>query len=139
MLRFVALVVLVLFSFSPSFGFETKGEDCSRCHTLKSEEAKELLKDIPNLKILEVYPSPVKGFWEVYLESGGRKGLLYVDFSKRYFISGALFSIRDKKNVTQERLNDLNRVDVSQIPVDNALVMGEKDAKYKVVVFDDHD
>ena len=135
--RFVVLILLLFFSFSPSFGFETKGEDCSRCHTLKSEEAQELLKDIPNIKILDVYPSPVKGFWEVYLESAGRKDLIYVDFSKKFFISGRLFSIREKRNVTQDRLNDLNRVDVSQIPLEEALVMGDPKAKIRIVVFDD--
>ena len=139
MLRFVVLVLLVFFPFSHSFGFEAKGQDCSRCHTLKTEEAKELLKDIPNIKILDVYPSPIKGFWEVYLESAGRKGLLYVDFSKRYFISGALFSIREKRNLTQDRLNDLIRVDVSQIPLEDALVMGDPKARIRVIAFDDPD
>jgi len=136
---FFHLVLFLLFPFTASFGFEAKGQDCSRCHTLKLEEAKELLKDIPNIKILEVYPSPVKGFWEVYLESAGKKGLIYVEFSKKYFISGSLFSIREKKNVTQERLTDLNRVDVSQIPLEDALVMGDPKAKIRIIAFDDPD
>jgi thiol:disulfide interchange protein DsbC len=142
MFRFVVLAALILFCFFPfntSFGFEAKGQDCSHCHALKSAEAKELLKDIPNIKILDVYASPVKGFWEVYLESGGKKGLIYVDFSKKYFISGSLFSITEKKNVTQERLTDLNRVDVSQIPLDDALVMGDPKAKIRIIAFDDPD
>ncbi len=133
------LVLFLLFPISASFGFEAKGQDCSGCHTLKVEEAKELLKDVPNIKILEVYPSPVKGFWEVYLESGGKKGLIYLDFSKKYFISGSLFSIREKKNVTQERLTDLHRVDVSQIPLEDALVMGDPKAKTRIIAFDDPD
>ena len=125
---------------NPSLGFETKGQDCSKCHTLNNEEATNLLKNIfPNVKVLEVQPSPMKGFWEVYLESGGRKGLVYVDFLKKYFLSGALVSIADKKNLTQERMTELNRVDVSQIPLDDALVMGDPKAKIRIVAFDDPD
>ncbi len=139
MFTVIPLTLLCLFPFNISFGFETKGQECSRCHTLNSAEARELLKDIPNIKILDVNVSPVKSFWEVYLESGGKKGLIYVDFSKKYFISGPLFSITEKKNVTQERLSELNRVDVSQIPLEDALVMGDPKAKIRMIAFDDPD
>ena len=131
---------LCILQANPSLGFETKGQDCAKCHTLNNDEARNLLKDIiPNLKVLGVNPSQVKGFWEVYLESGGRKGLIYVDFPKKHFISGSLLLISEKKNLTQERLMDLNRVDVSQIPLEDALVMGDPKAKIKIVAFDDPD
>ncbi|MDP2754294.1 MAG: DsbC family protein [Nitrospirota bacterium] len=98
------------------------------------------MKDlIPNLKVLDIKTSPVKGIWEVDIEAGGKKGLLYVDFSKKYLISGAVVSIKDKENLTQERLTEINKVDVSKIPLDDALVMGNKDAKHRVIVFDDPD
>ena len=136
----VSLTFLCLVTSNPSLGFEAKGQDCAKCHTLNSDEARDLLKNvIPNLKILGVSPGPVKGFWEVYLESGGRKGLIYIDFLKKHFISGSLISISEKKNLTQERLTELNRVDVSQIPLEDALVMGDPKAKIKIVAFDDPD
>ena len=143
--RSVLIVGLIFFCFylspgSPSFGFESKGRDCSKCHTLSSSEANDLLKNlIPNLKILDVNPSPAKGFWEVYLESGGKKGLIYVDFLKKHFFSGALVSIADKRNLTQERLAELNRVDVSQIPLDDAIIMGDPKARIRIIAFDDPD
>ncbi len=133
------IIVSLLFS-ALSFGFEQKGQDCSKCHTLTKDQARDLLKDmIPNPKILDINPSPAKGFWEVYLESGGRKGLIYIDFMKKYFFSGNLVSIADKKNLTQERVSELNRVDVSQIPLEDALVMGDPKAKIRIIVFDDPD
>ena len=123
-----------------SYGFETRGQECSRCHTLNKEEARDLLKSmIPDVGILEVRPGPVKGFWEVYLESRGQKGIVYVDFLKKHFFSGALISLGEKKNLTQERLIELNRVDVSQIPLDDALVMGDQKARIRVIVFTDPD
>jgi thiol:disulfide interchange protein DsbC len=139
-LLLLSLISLCLLPANPSSGFETKGQDCSKCHTLNSSEANDLLKNvIPNLKILEVNPSPTKGFWEVYLESGGKKALVYVDFSKKHFLSGTLISIVERRNLTKERLAELNRQDISQIPLDDALVMGDPKAKIRIVAFDDPD
>lgn len=139
-LLFSLVMALVLLPVSYSYGFSEKGQDCSKCHTLSKDEAATLLKDMAKeVKVLEVLMSPIKGMWEVDVESGGKKALAYVDFSKKYLVFGSVVSIKDKINLTQERLTEVNKVDVSQIPLDDALVMGEKDAKYKVVVFDDPD
>ena len=137
---FVSLILFCLLPMGYSHGFETRGQECSKCHALNREEAKDLLKNtIPDVAILDVRPSPVKGFWEVYLESRGQKGIVYVDFQKKHFFSGALISLGEKKNLTQERLIELNRVDVSQIPLDDALVMGDQKARIRVIVFTDPD
>ncbi len=139
------VVTVLLLPVSYSYGFSTQGEDCSKCHTLTKDDAATLLKDlIPNVKVLEVRVVPVKGLWEVDIESGGKKGPLYVDFSKKYIVSGSIVTIKEKKNLTQERAEELNKVvlsqdDVSKIPLDDALVMGDKSAKHKVIVFDDPD
>ena len=134
------LLVFCLFSPNPSFCFEGKGQDCSKCHTLSNDEARDLLKEaIPDIKIVSVKLGPPKGFWEVYLESGGRKGLIYVDFAKRHFFVGSLISIKEKKNLTQERFAELNKVDVSQIPLNDALVIGDQKARIKVISFSDPD
>jgi len=137
--KVIAPVVLLLFFFSFA-GVCFSAEKPSEENILSKDEALNLLKDmIPNLKILEVRTIPVKGLWEVDIEAGGRKGILYIDFSKRYLIQGAVFDTQTKTSITQERLIELNKVDVSQIPLDDALVMGDKDAKHRVIVFDDPD
>jgi len=131
-----SFLLLCLIPMSDCYGFEARGQDCSKCHMLSRDEAKDLLKNvIPGVIIFDIRLSPAKGFWEVYLESGGRKGLVYVDFLKKYFFSGALVSIAERKNLTQERLIQLSRVDVSQIPLDDALVMGDPKARIRVIGF----
>jgi len=135
---FLLCMAFLLLPMSNSFGFSSMGEDCSKCHTLSKEEAATVLNElIPNLKILEVRPSPVQGVWEVDIEAGGKKGPAYVDFSKKYLIMGSIVGIKEKRNLTQDRVTEINRVDVSQIPLDDAIVIGKKDAKYRIVVFDD--
>jgi len=134
------LMLFCLFPVGYSYGFEAKGQECSKCHTLHKDEARDLLKDIiPDVVVLDVRVSPVKGVWEVDLESRGRKAIVYVDFLKKHFFSGALVSIGEKKNLTQERFIELNKVDVSQIPLENALVMGDEKARIRIIVFTDPD
>jgi thiol:disulfide interchange protein DsbC len=137
---FIAAVVALLLPAANLYAFSEKGQDCAKCHTLSKEDALSLLKDFgQGLKILEVRTGPASGMWEVDVDAGGKKGLVYVHYSKNYVLFGDLYDIKAKKSVTRERLLEINKVDVSQIPLDDALVMGDKDAKYKVIVFDDPD
>ncbi len=139
----IAVFALLLLPFSHAYGFSEKGKDCSKCHTLSKEEASTILKALgPGINVLDVMAVPVKGMWEVDIESGGRKVPVYIDFSKKYLLSGALIEINGKKNLTQARSEELNKIvltkdDVAKIPLDDALVMGDKNAKHRIIVFDD--
>jgi thiol:disulfide interchange protein DsbC len=137
--RFLFLLMMLVFPMSV-YGFSDMGTDCTKCHSLSSEEAGNILKElIPNAKVLEIKNSPIKGFWEVDVETGGKKGLIYVDFSKKYLFAGSIVDIKAKRNLSQERFTELNRIDVASIPLDDALILGSKDAKHKIIVFDDPD
>jgi len=137
---FPMLIIFLLVPLLYSYSFSETDKERSESLNLTVDEASALLRELdPNIKILEVRKSPVGGLWEVALESGNRKSIVYVDFTKKYLLSGALLSIKEKKNLTQERLSEINKVDVSQIPLGDAIVMGDKDAKYRVIVFDDPD
>jgi thiol:disulfide interchange protein DsbC len=138
---FAIIPIICLISLHSAFGVETPANhDCTKCHRITNDEATNILKEIaPDINILEIRPVPLKGLWEVAAEGKGQKVVLYIDFSKKYLISGALVDIKTKANLTQERFNEINKTDVSQIPLDDALVLGEKDAKLRVIVFDDPD
>ena len=136
----LCLLSFCLLSAGTSFAFETKGQDCTKCHTLTTAEATDLIKPVaPDIKILEIRLSPSKPLWEVFAESRGRKMLLYVDLSKQYLFSGSLLSLKEKKNLTQESFTALNKVDVSKIPLNDALVLGDPKAGLRVIVFTDPD
>jgi thiol:disulfide interchange protein DsbC len=139
-LLYILSVSLVLSGYGVASAFPQGDQDCSKCHTLNNAEAQKKLSElIPDVHILDVRPSTVKGVWEIAAETGGRKIIVYLDYSGRHLIAGNLFSIQTKTNLTQNRIQEISRIEVSQIPLDNALLMGEKDAKYKVIVFDDPD
>ncbi len=133
------LSFIFFFPTTDAYTFATKDQDCSKCHhPLKKDEAATFLKSFDqNIKVLDVKKSPVKYLWEVSFESKGQKGMVYIDLPKKHIISGSLLTIQGKKNLTENSLSEINRVNVSQIPLKDALVLGNQNAKYKVVVFDD--
>jgi thiol:disulfide interchange protein DsbC len=133
------MIALLLFMpVKNAFPFPAKNQDCSKCHTLKKEEADALLKIFnKNIKVLSVTRSKAKYLWEVSYESDGKKGIIYIDLPKKHLLSGTILDLQSKKNLTQEKLSEITRVNVSQIPLRDALVIGDKNAKQKVIVFDD--
>jgi thiol:disulfide interchange protein DsbC len=67
----------------------------------------------------------------------GRIYPLYLDYSLKYLFNGQFIRLADMENLTGLRYQDLNRVDVSSIPLENAIVMGSRSAKKKVIVLTD--
>lgn len=89
---------------------------------------------MPNVpKIDEVRPSPMPGLWEVRIGNEVR----YTDASGNYLIEGQLFDLKSKKNLTEERLTQLNRVDFASLPFNDALVWKSGTGKRRIAVFAD--
>ena len=138
----VPLAALLLL-FAPPSAHPFTGEGCASgactdCHNLTRDEAVKILGSTVD-NVLSVGPSPVNGLWELDVEKAGQRWPLYIDFSKEYVISGQIIQMSTKKNLTGSRILSMNRVDVSQIPLSGAIVVGKKDAKSRIVVFDDPD
>jgi thiol:disulfide interchange protein DsbC len=137
---FLAATLVIMQYASNSYAFSIKGEDCSKCHTLKKEEAAALLKAVvPDIKILNIRMTPLKSLWEIDFESNKKKGVVYLDITKKYLLSGQLVDIKGKRNLTQEAGEQLNKIDVSKVPLGDAIVMGNRNAKKRVIVFTDPD
>ncbi len=141
---FAALSGAIAVMSSSSFGFgEMQGAcepDCTRCHSLSMEEASAVVKEInPEIEVLNVSLSPVGGLWEVVVKAKGKRGLAYVDFSKQYLITGDIIKVSTKKNITDTRMYELSKVDVTAIPLEEAILVGSPDARFKSVIFSDPD
>ena len=109
---------------------------CTDCHNLTRDEAVKLLAGHVD-NVLSVGTSPVNGLWEVDVEKAGQRWPVYVDFSKNYVIAGKIIQLSDKKNLTESRMLSMNRVDVSRIPLSGSIVVGNADARQKIIVFGD--
>jgi thiol:disulfide interchange protein DsbC len=114
--------------------------ECRDCHTLSRDEAGKLLTGMVD-KVMNVEESPVQGLWVVDIEMKGKKFPVYIDFSKNFVLSAQIVRISNKEDLTGARTAKLNEVivDVSKIPLDDALVIGKPTAKRKVIMFSDPD
>jgi thiol:disulfide interchange protein DsbC len=121
------------------FGAEGCGEgQCRDCHGMEKETAVELLKDLPGLDSVDnVDFSQVPGLYSVEVTSKGNKHILYIDFSENYVISGNVIHIADRENITRKKLMNLRRVDLTTIPIQDALVLGNPKGRKKAFVFTD--
>ncbi len=143
----ITLILLSSFIYvSPVFAFGGCESDCQKCHSLNKEEVQQIFTKLhaPEAKVIDIKMSPLKGLWEVTLDNKGQQGVMYVGFSKKYIVSGPIFEVDTASNKSQENLqktqSEVRRyVDVATIPLDNALLLGKKDARYKVIVFTDPD
>ncbi len=124
----------------PQLGCGAK--DCMECHSLSKQDASGMLKKLNagHVKVLDIQVSPVKGLWEVTIDDKGQRGVLYIDFSKSYIVSGSIIAVDQRIDLTQKRVGELQRdrrVDVSKIPLHDAIIMGNPNAAKKVIMFTD--
>ncbi len=131
------ILVFTLFFTLLYFQYSVFGADKD---IMTKKEAIEVLRVLdPNVNVLSVEHAPVEGLWEVAIDSSGGKGMVYIDFAKKNILIGNILNIATKTNLTKKKFDEINRIDTSLIPLDDALVMGNPDAKHKVIVFDDPD
>ncbi|MBE0595939.1 MAG: DsbC family protein [Desulfuromonadales bacterium] len=127
------LVATAAEAFPPAAGGEKK---CSSCHQLSVQEAGELLKGGVD-RVLRVEQAEVPALWAVEVIKSNQKFLMYIDYSKKYIFNGSIIRLADHQNITSRRLAELNKVDVSKIPLGDALLLGDAKARTKVIVFTD--
>lgn len=103
-------------------------KECTACHTLTNDEAKTILKaDVKSIKM-----SPVKGLWEVIGVQEGKDFTVYLDFSKKYVVLARFVPVSEVGKPAPVR-----KIDPAQVPLTDALVMGNPNAAIKIIVFDD--
>jgi len=139
-----AAIVITFQPLRNSYAFSGCEENCQKCHDLSEQETRLILEKLKvrDAKILKTQMSPVKGLWEVAIEDKGQRGLFYVDFSKKYVVSGSIVEVNAAMNKTKERLDELNkdkRIGPASVPLRDALVLGSNTASKKVIVFTDPD
>lgn len=110
--------------------------DCRDCHALSKKEAATLLKGKVT-EVVEVKRSQVPGLWDVEAIHKGRKIPLYIDFSKQYLLSGNIVRLTSGENLTRQSFIKMNKVDISRIPLGDAIIIGNPAALHKIIVFDD--
>ena len=140
-MRIALMFCLFLTLAVPTFAMVQDGcgaGECNSCHSMTLEEAKEMFPRAE--KVNSVDFSEMPGVFVVELESQGQRQPVYVDFSKKYVVSGNIYRLADGKNIyTAKSQPAAAKIDPATIPVADAVLVGKADAKYKIIVFTDPD
>ncbi len=106
--------------------------------TASAQEAtirKALTERLPNLPpIEEISKSPMPGLWEVRVNGSD---ILYTDADGNFLIQGNLIDTKQRRNLTEERVNKLSAIDFEALPVKDAFTMVRGNGKRKLAVFED--
>lgn len=94
-----------------------------------------LTKQFPAAQISSIKKTPYSGLFEVYLDGQ----LVYVDAKAQYIFAGDVIDLKNRSNLTQARLNQLQAVKWDTLPLGNALKTVKGKGSRKLAVFSDVD
>ena len=108
------------------------------CTASMAQEAtirKNLTERIPLLqKIDEISKSPMPGLFEIRVNG---TDIFYTDAEANFLIQGNLIDTRQRRNLTEERIEKLTAVKFDTLPIKDAITVVRGDGKRKLAVFED--
>jgi thiol:disulfide interchange protein DsbC len=98
--------------------------------------ATKLQKQFPEYPIDSIRPSGVEGILEVLF--GGNR-IIYSDATGEHFFNGHLFDVEAHRDLTDERLEEVTRIDLRQLPLADAFNVVHGSGKREIYLFEDPD
>lgn len=138
----ILLLLFFLLSAPAAFAFGTGADgcsgDCTACHKVSLDEVRGIFKNIdPALTVEDVSPAPARSLYQVTLRKEGQPLVAYLDFSKNYLLAGTLIDIKNRRDLTREKVEDAARIEPKEIPLEHALVAGNPKGRKVVYLFSD--
>jgi len=96
---------------------------------------KQLQQKFPNATIRGVAKSPYFGLFEVQMDDQ----LIYTDAKVTYLFVGAVYDANTRKNLTDAKLRQLNRVAFDSLPLNLAFKRVKGNGERKLAIFSDAD
>jgi thiol:disulfide interchange protein DsbC len=106
--------------------------------TVVAQEAtlrKNLSERLPQLRqIDEISKTPIPGLFEIRVNGSD---IYYTDAQGNYLIEGHLIDVRQRRNLTEERVERLTAIDFKDLPLKDAFTVVRGTGERKVAVFAD--
>lgn len=95
-----------------------------------------VVKQVPGLtQVDQVNSTNISGLYEVVV---GRK-IFYVSTDGKYAIFGNIVELNTKQSITEQRMQDIAKIDFSKLPLDLAIKQVNGDGSRQIAVFTDPD
>ncbi|MFP5411078.1 MAG: DsbC family protein [Gammaproteobacteria bacterium] len=104
-------------------------------HANEAAIRKALTAQFPGAQIVSVTKTPYSGLFEVYLDGQ----LVYTDAKGQYVFIGDVVDLKNRSNLTQQRLSRLQAVNWNALPLKDALKTVKGKGERRLVVFSDVD
>ena len=86
-----------------------------------------------NVKVDSIRETPYAGLYEIRVGND----ILYTDKTGTYLFSGHVFNLTTSTDLTKERLEEINKIKFSDLPLDKAIKTVKGDGKRVIAVFED--
>ena len=108
---------------------------CMHTHAQDAALKKNLLERVPQLKSVdEILKTDVPGIFEVRVNN---TDIIYTDAKANYIIYGSLIDTRNRRNLTEERVEKLTAIQFDALPIKDALTIVRGNGQRKLAVFQD--
>lgn len=98
------------------------------------EQAKKRFEtEFEGIEVDEVSPTPFPGILELRLGND----VLYTNEKVDFVLQGSLVDVQTRTDLTAQRVEELNRVDFANLPLDKAIKMVKGDGKQQIAIFED--
>jgi thiol:disulfide interchange protein DsbC len=92
---------------------------------------------LEGVRIEGIVPAPVAGLWEVRYRTARGMRVLYTDAAGRFAINGSIHDLRTERDLTAERLEQLNAIRFASLPLDQAVKIQRGNGKRVLAMFSD--
>lgn len=103
---------------------------------IKDSKAVKNFLSTTNSQLIEV--KDLGNIYELIIQQGGRKGILYATKDGKYLLVGSLID-ENSKNLTQERFEEITKVNFSELPLNDAVTIKKGSGAKKLVFITDVD
>ena len=102
-------------------------------NTVEANIKKALEPHLGGAKIESVKETPYGGLYEVRVAGD----ILYTDKKGEFLVIGQVYDVKSSRNLTRERIDDINKIKFSDLPLEMALKQVKGDGKRAIAVFED--
>lgn len=129
--KFRALAITSLFLTLGGLAHAQSGDvPAAQLAAIKAKLAQRV-PDLPQVESARV--TPMAGLIEVKVGNQ----IIYTDANAEYVIEGQLLETKSQRNLTEERMDEINKVDFSSLPFKDAIVWKNGNGKRRLVIFAD--
>jgi thiol:disulfide interchange protein DsbC len=125
MKSFIALVMAALF--------------IAQTHAGEKEVRQAVQALAPEAKVVSVSRTPLPDLYEVVVDGPRGMALVYVSGKGDHILVGELLDVKNRRNLTGERMERLNAVDFDKLPLNQAIKMVQGNGTRRLAVFSDPD